>query len=113
MLTASEVAPEKRASAEEKFKKVSHNNRFAQHVTDSVARRSLRGTIRPSKSDCSKHIMILTFQQKRDLSDQVGEEGLKGGAGPGGGGGFGGGFPGGGGGGFSGFNAGDPNDIFK
>jgi DnaJ-class molecular chaperone len=82
--------------------------------TDSLARRSLRGTIRPSKSDCSNHESILTIQQKRDLYDQVGEEGLKGGAGPGGGGGgFGGGFPGGGGGGFSGFNAGDPNDIFK
>lgn len=52
-------------------------------------------------------------QQKRDLYDQVGEEGLKGGGAPGGGGGFGGGFPGGGGGSFNGFHAADPNDIFK
>jgi hypothetical protein len=32
MLTIAEVAPEKRASAEEKFKKVSHDRKIAQHV---------------------------------------------------------------------------------
>lgn len=46
---------------------------------------------------------------KREIYDQMGEEGLKGGGGGGPGGGFGG-FPGGGGGGF---NFHDPNDIFK
>ena len=46
------------------------------------------------------------MQNKREVYDQLGEEGLKGG---GGGGGFGG-FPGGGGGHF---HATDPNDIFK
>jgi hypothetical protein len=82
--------------------------------TNTSARRSVRGSFGPSKSICSQADSILTIQQKRDLYDQVGEEGLKGGAGAGGGGGgFGGGFPGGGGGGFNGFHAGDPNDIFK
>lgn len=51
------------------------------------------------------------FQNKKEVYDQLGEEGLKGGGG-GGGGGFGG-FPGGAGGGFSNFHAQDPNDIFK
>ena len=52
------------------------------------------------------------FQNKREVYDQLGEEGLKGGGGPGGAGGFSG-FPGGGGGpGFQ-FHAQDPNDIFK
>lgn len=58
---------------------------------------------------------VLSDKDKRAVYDQFGEEGLKGGAGPGGpGGGFSaGGFPGGaGGGGFS-FHATDPNDIFK
>jgi len=52
-------------------------------------------------------------KNKREVYDQFGEDGLKGGGGPPGGGGFAGGFPGaGGGGGFS-FSATDPNDIFK
>ncbi|KAL7419346.1 Molecular chaperone (DnaJ superfamily) [Cryptotrichosporon argae] len=71
---------EKRAAAEEKFKKI------------------------------AEAYEVLSDPKKRELYDQLGEEGLKGGGGPGGpGGGFGG-FPGGGG---SGFSFHDPNDIFN
>jgi DnaJ family protein B protein 4 len=56
---------------------------------------------------------LILKQNKREVYDQLGEEGLKGGGAPGGGGAGFGGFPGGGGGGFSSFSAGDPNDIFK
>lgn len=58
-------------------------------------------------STCTNKYM----QKKKEIYDQFGEDGLKGG-GAAGGGGFGG-FPGGGGGGYSSFHATDPNDIFK
>jgi DnaJ family protein B protein 4 len=88
---------DKRAAAEEKFKKVGEAYEV---LSDPVSLAHLSATDHADE------------KQKRELYDQLGEEGLKGGGGPGGpGGGFGG-FPGGGGGGFS-FSATDPNDIFK
>ncbi|KAJ1666033.1 Molecular chaperone (DnaJ super) [Coemansia sp. RSA 1813] len=77
--------------------------------------------------DISEAYEALSDKQKREIYDQYGEEGLKGGVPPGGGagGGFpGGGFPGGGGatytftsggpgGGFAGFNPSNPEDIFS
>jgi DnaJ family protein B protein 4 len=108
---------EKRAAAEEKFKKAC-TIRSPMAVRTDVAQvgeayEVLSDPVGPSCfADLFEHQLRWLPQQKREIYDQLGEEGLKGGGGPGGSGGGFSGFPGGGGGGFS-YHATDPNDIFK